>query len=223
MSVLPLVAVLNLAAQCAPSVAPEALLPLARVESSWNTLAIDINHGPVVRAKSREEAEAVASAYIRAGYSVDLGIAQINSRNLQRLGLTVGDAFDPCLNFRAAEVLLNENYARASRQYSGIEAISRTFSLYNSGSFDVGFRNNYVAKVWRAAASISPLLRTQPVNTLSEIHDFVPSTPAEDRQDNGTEAGTTGHEYPETSRLAPARRNLPSWLVVPVTQTKIVF
>ncbi len=223
MTVLSLASVLGLAAQCAPSIAPEALLPLTHVESSWNTLAIDINHGPVVHAHNEGEAVAIASSYIRAGYSVDLGIAQINSRNLSRVGLSVADAFDPCLNFRAAEKLLTENYNRASRDYSGLEAISRTFSLYNSGSYTVGYHNNYVGKVWRAAAWITPRIATASAAQSYQIQNFGPSTPAQKAPDNGPEAGTTSPDYPEPSRMAPARRNTPEWLVVSERNSTIIF
>ena len=156
---LTLATVLALAHQCAPGIAAEALVPQLRVESQCNELAIGINHGPSVQASTIEEATAIATRYIRAGYSVDLGIAQINSHNLARLNMTVVQAFDACTSLRAAETVLSENYAVASQSYSGLEAISRTWSYYNSGSAERGMVNGYVRKVWAAANELLPLIR----------------------------------------------------------------
>lgn len=156
---LTLAAVVALAQQCAPGIATEALVPQLRVESQFNELAIGINHGPTVKAVSVDDAISIATRYIRAGYSVDLGLAQINSHNLARLNLTVAQAFDACTSLRAAETVLTENYALASQSVSGIDAISRTWSYYNSGSPTRGYANGYVGKVWAAANELLPQLR----------------------------------------------------------------
>src|SRR5690606_27037110 len=112
--ILPLLEVQTLAAQCAPQVAAETLLAVAKVESGFNPLAIGVNGKPQVRVRAadRRDAIAQASALISAGRSVDLGLAQINSRNLAWLGLTVEDAFDPCRNIAASARLLQDGYAR---------------------------------------------------------------------------------------------------------------
>jgi type IV secretion system protein VirB1 len=156
---LTLAAVMALSQQCAPGIALEALIPQVEVESHFSELAIGINNGPLVRAKSTSEAVEIATRYIRKGYSVDLGLAQINSHNLRRLGLTVGQAFDPCTSLRAAEIVLTENYNTVSEGRSQAEAIEATWSLYNSGSSTRGVRNGYVSKVWTAAASLVPRMQ----------------------------------------------------------------
>lgn len=154
---------LALAHQCAPGIAPEAILSIVMVESHLDPLAINVNHVGRVRAGSTAEAVALATRWIDAGYSVDLGIAQINSRNLGWTGLSVTSAFEPCANLAAAEKILELSYARASREASGIDAISRTFSLYNSGTTTGGFRNSYVARVWRAAEDVMPQIQGTPL------------------------------------------------------------
>jgi type IV secretion system protein VirB1 len=156
---LTLAAVMTLSQQCAPGIAIEALVPQLQVESHFDPLAIDINNGPVVHARSLPEAVAIASRYIQAGYSVDLGIAQINSRNLSRLGLTIEQAFDPCRSLAAAQVVLSAFWTNAAPTRSNVDAISTTWSLYNSGSTSRGFRNGYVGKVWSAAADLVPQMR----------------------------------------------------------------
>ena len=156
---LTLAAVMALSQRCAPGIALEALVPQVQVESHFSELAIGINNGPLVRARSVSDAIDIATRYIRAGYSVDLGLAQINSHNLRRLGLTVEQAFDPCTSLRAAEVLLTENYNAVSDGRTQTDAIEATWSLYNSGSPSRGMRNGYVRKVWTAAAILVPQMQ----------------------------------------------------------------
>jgi type IV secretion system protein VirB1 len=123
-----------LAAACAPNVAPETLAALARAESGLRTFAIGIN-GPGSGAlvpTTRGEAIERAHALLRAGRSVDLGLMQINSRNLGWLGLSVEDAFDPCRNVAAGARVLT------------------SFSGYNTGHPQRGFTNGYVARVLAA-------------------------------------------------------------------------
>jgi type IV secretion system protein VirB1 len=151
--------VLALAQQCAPQIAPEAIMSIVSVESHLDPLAINVNHVGPVYAMSTDAAVGLATRWIKAGYSVDLGLAQVNSHNLGWTGLSIASAFDPCANLAAAAKILEPAYARASREASGLDAISRTFSLYNTGDTVSGFRNNYVAKVWRAAADVVAQMR----------------------------------------------------------------
>jgi type IV secretion system protein VirB1 len=154
--------VLALAQQCAPSIAPEAILSIVSVESAFDPLAINVNHVGRLHADTAAAAAAVANRWISAGYSVDVGLAQINSKNLGWTGLSITKAFDPCANLVAAEKVLQQGYARASRDAQGLDAISRTFSLYNSGNTTTGFQNNYVARVWRAAEHVVPQISGTP-------------------------------------------------------------
>jgi type IV secretion system protein VirB1 len=135
--ILKLAAVLGLAATCAPSVAPETLAAVARAESGFDTLAINVNGPDGGRIRSASAAEAVtrARALIATGRSVDLGLMQVNSRNLGWLGLSVEDAFDPCRSVAAGACVLT------------------AFSGYNTGSPSRGFANGYVARVLAAGAA----------------------------------------------------------------------
>lgn len=216
MTILTLAGVLSLATQCAPGIAPESLLPLSHVESSWNTLAIGINHGPVVHPRTFGDAVMIARRYINAGYSVDLGIAQINSHNLHRLNMSIEDTFEPCRNFQAAERLLTENFARASQSYTGIEAINRTFSLYNSGNYTTGYRNNYVNKIWRAAARIVPQLsQGSTTNSTSQSTNNAVA--------DAVKSGSTDNQNPDRLRSTPLQPKNPDWLVEPAPSRLIVF
>jgi type IV secretion system protein VirB1 len=154
--ILALPVLIALAHQCAPGVAPEAMLSIVTVESHGDPLAINVNRVGRLHAENPQDAVALATHWIAAGYSVDLGLAQINSHNLVPTGLSIEAAFDPCRNISAGAQILQENYSLASRGATGFDAISRTFSLYNTGNMSGGFANSYVARVWRAAEDVVP-------------------------------------------------------------------
>ncbi|HZZ33061.1 MAG TPA: lytic transglycosylase domain-containing protein [Phenylobacterium sp.] len=151
--------VLALALHCAPGVAPETLLALARAESGLDPLALEVNGAQASALRPQSLAEAVerTRALLAAGASLDLGLAQINSSNLARLGLTVESAFDPCRSLAAGAVLLHEAYASARRDSADPQAALRlALSVYNTGDQARGFRNGYVARVVAAAGREAP-------------------------------------------------------------------
>ena len=154
----------DLAARCAPQVAAETLISVAKVESGFNPWAIGVNGKPTIRVRVTGRAEAVskAQALVAGGRSIDLGLAQINSRNLEWLGLTVEAAFDPCRNLAASARVLQDGYARGLRRGGGEQPALRTaLSYYNTGHPERGFRNGYVAKVIKVARRIVPALRPE--------------------------------------------------------------
>jgi type IV secretion system protein VirB1 len=150
-------AITALAQQCASEVATEAVVPLVVTESGGDDLSISVNHGPRVRAGSVAQGAALVRRYMAQGYTVDVGLAQINSANFAWLGVTVEQAFDPCTNLRLASAMLQEGYGLASRHYTGLDAISATYSLYNTGTLTRGFRNGYVGRVWSAASDLGTI------------------------------------------------------------------
>ena len=156
-------AITALARQCAPEIATEAIVPLVVTESGGDPLAVNVNKGPRVRAGSAVEGAAIARRYIAAGYTVDVGLAQINSANFARLGVTVEQVFEPCTNLRLASMVLQQGYGMATRHYTGLDAISATYSLYNTGTLTRGFRNGYVGRVWKAATSMGSLQAPPPL------------------------------------------------------------
>jgi type IV secretion system protein VirB1 len=159
-------AVLALAARCAPGVASETLLAVARAETGLNPYAVGVNRGAPLRRspESLPEAVAVARRRLAAGENLDLGLAQINSANLRRLGLTVEAAFDPCRNLAAAGQVLAEAYGVARMRTSAPQlALRAALSLYNTGDQARGLRNGYVSRVVAAAARVeAPSSRRAP-------------------------------------------------------------
>jgi type IV secretion system protein VirB1 len=158
---LTLAAALALAAQCAPSVAPETLLSVVQVESRFEPLAIGVNGSPRLNLTPGSVDEAVARAgdLIAAGRSLDLGLAQINSKNLAWLGLSLREVFEPCANLGAAARVLQDGYGRSEPGRVGVQAALRTtLSYYNTGHPLRGLNNGYVRKVEAAAGRIVPAL-----------------------------------------------------------------
>ncbi len=145
-------ALLALASQCAPSVAPETVLAIIQTESSGDPFALNVNGGrqPAPQGNAADAA-ATARRYVAAGYSVDLGLGQINSRNMRWLGLTWETVFDPCTNVAALGRVLTRNYNAVSAGRHPQTALRVAISMYNTGSQARGFRNGYVAKVERNA------------------------------------------------------------------------
>src|SRR5690349_3499872 len=127
--VLTMAAFLTLASQCGEGVAPSTLADLQAHESGFNTLAININGpggGPVTNIKTKMQASALAQMLYKQGVSFDAGVAQINSKNFEMLGLTPETVFEPCLAIKAQARLL------------------QLFSQYNTGDKRRGFDNGYV-------------------------------------------------------------------------------
>ncbi|MGH7948422.1 MAG: lytic transglycosylase domain-containing protein [Candidatus Binataceae bacterium] len=141
-------AILGLALRCAPSVAPQTVAAIVQTESHGNPLALNVNGARQPAGQlSTGAAVLTAQRYIAAGYSVDLGLGQINSRNMRKLGLTWDTVFDPCTNIAALGQILSENYRAVAGGRHPQTALRLALSMYNTGSPSRGFRNGYVAKV----------------------------------------------------------------------------
>lgn len=136
---------------CAPNVAPVTLEAVISVESSGNPVAVHVNElrAQPTPPRDAKEAAAIAMQYIARGYSVDLGLMQVNSRNLAVLGVTVEQVLDPCNNIRSGAIILTADYAEAARtRGEGQLALKAALSAYNTGDFYQGFANGYVARYY---------------------------------------------------------------------------
>jgi type IV secretion system protein VirB1 len=123
---------------------------VVQVESRGEPLALNVNGGfeLVRQPRSWEEAAAMATWLLSHGYNFDAGLAQVNSANFVRLGLTADAVFDPCTNLRAGLQVLTECQARAAEHFGQRErAETAALSCYNAGDFHRGLRNGYVAAV----------------------------------------------------------------------------
>ena len=140
--------ILGLASQCAPNVAPQTVLAIVHTESRGQPLALNVDGAKQpARPKNTVDAIATAQRYVAARYSVDLGLGQINSRNMRRLGLTWDNVFDPCTNIAALGRVLSESFRSVADERHPQTALRLALSMYNTGSPSRGFRNGNVAKV----------------------------------------------------------------------------
>ena len=149
-------AVRTLAERCAPSEPASVLAAIVRVESGGHPLRIRLNgkRPQVFEPASTEEAAAQAERLIAGGASVDLGLAQINSRNLPGLKLDVRAVFDPCQNMRAAGAILSRGYGAALHTSPQRQSLLQTaYSYYNTGRPERGVANGYAASVETSRAA----------------------------------------------------------------------
>jgi type IV secretion system protein VirB1 len=127
------------------------------VESLGSALAINVNSFDselVHQPRNADEAVAMASWLLAHGYNFDAGLAQVNSSNFSRLGLTPENLFDPCTNLRAGAVVLGEClFLAEARLGEGPQAEEGALSCYNTGSLRRGVENGYVAAVQGATSA----------------------------------------------------------------------
>jgi type IV secretion system protein VirB1 len=165
--------ILALASQCAPNVAPQTVAAVVQTESHRHPFALNVNGGSQPPAQDNAaSAAATAQRYIAAGYSVDLGLGQINSRNMRWLGLTWETVFDPCTNVAALGRVITANYSAAIAGRDPQTALRVALSLYNTGSLSRGFSNGYVAKVVGNAGiadTVTTLESTMPVDARVQL------------------------------------------------------
>ncbi len=149
----------QLALRCGPNVAPVTLASIAQTESGFEPFLLhDNDTQKVFRAADDRQAAEMASTLIASGHSVDLGLMQINSHNLPRLGLQVRDVFDPCVSIGAASIILSDAYVGGQTHEEQQAALRVTISRYNTGDAQRGFTNGYVSKVEASARRIVPAL-----------------------------------------------------------------
>lgn len=139
--------------ECAPKVAAVTMAAIVQQESGGNPLALhDNTTGQSYRPASLAEAARLARTLIQAGHSVDLGLAQINSRNLPALGLDADKVFDPCSNLHAAQVILLRAWSQSGGSLRG------ALSAYNTGNTTGIAGARYSARVYAQAGVVVPAI-----------------------------------------------------------------
>ena len=131
---------------CAPELAPVTIAAIVQQESGGNPYRL---HDNTTR-KSWQPINATASAQlayelIKSGHSVDIGLAQINSKNLPALGLKIEDALDPCTNLRAAQSVLKTAWEQSGHD------LRKTLAAYNTGNSGSIAGARYSAQVFAQA------------------------------------------------------------------------
>jgi type IV secretion system protein VirB1 len=164
---LPMATFDELAAKCGPSAALDTLQAVALTESALHPFALSLNYPATVAAYNglnnqevylSRQPETLAEAirwthwFHSHGYTVSIGLMQINSENAARFGVTVRQLFDPCTNVAIGARMLGEIYSTTKHSAKpDVNPLMSTFSAYNSGSFTTGLKNGYAATVMRKA------------------------------------------------------------------------
>jgi type IV secretion system protein VirB1 len=134
---------------CAPSVHPDTMSRLVRIESSFNPFAIGVVGARLLRQPQSRDAAIATTRWLGShGYNYSVGLAQINRSNFAAQGLDETTAFDPCKNLYAASNILSHCYRQALlRTPEAQRALRAALSCYQSGNFITGFRVGYVLKL----------------------------------------------------------------------------
>lgn len=174
----------QLIARCAPMVDTETLGAIVLTESSGHIYVLS-DDGPgglpweqrkkLIRSiypGSAQEAANIARELIGQGHLVGIGLTQINSQNLSRLGVSVEQLLDPCINLGVGSRLLHSLYeeaVRSKRYPNADQALGAAISAYNTGNFSDGLSNGYVRKVLANMAVGMPRLWASKLATRSVV------------------------------------------------------
>jgi type IV secretion system protein VirB1 len=133
--------------QCLPNDYKPYMARIVKIESNGNPFAININgnHKILRQPKTKKEAVYWSTILINKGYSIDMGISQINSQHFKAGGLfaksSIEAVFDPCANVLMGAYIFGKNY----NKYDG--SVVMALSAYNTGHPEKGIKNGYVSKV----------------------------------------------------------------------------
>lgn len=137
--------------RCAPQVANSTMRAIIVTESHGNHLAIGLNYGYKLRHQPKNPAQAKAwvSYLVKHNYNIDIGLAQVNIKNIYKYGYKPEDMLDPCKNLKVASNILYSGYRKSYRRNSGNKhlALLQAISAYNTGNYQHGINNGYVQKV----------------------------------------------------------------------------
>ncbi|WP_035418012.1 lytic transglycosylase domain-containing protein [Ferrovum myxofaciens] len=137
---------IDLIHQCASDLAPVTIAAIVQQESGGNPFLLHDNTTKKSwRLNNADESTKLARALIQAGHSVDIGLAQINSKNLSALGLKIDDALDPCTNLLAAQSILKTAWEQSGHDLRG------ALAAYNTGKTTSSVGAHYSAEVFAKA------------------------------------------------------------------------
>lgn len=211
---------LDLAQNCAPQIATETIAAVVSVESGFQPFAIRINtdHPLAEQPKTRAEAIETATILIAEGHDIDIGLGGINSGNLGRLGLSVSDTFDFCLNIKASAALLDGYYQLALQGgATTVQAEAAMLrSYFGNGDAAIGKMVGYDKKVMAERERLSGQLdRIEIVETRAE------ALPALERA--GESAAATVETIPADSSEKRSQAAGPRWDVYNVGRQSSVL
>ncbi|MCD1265378.1 type IV secretion system protein VirB1 [Shinella sumterensis] len=180
------VAFLDLAQTCAPFVASETLAGVVSLESRFAPFNIRINSGRPLKTQPASKAEAIeiAAALVAEHHDIQLGLGGIGIEELQKLKLSISDAFDPCLNLQATATLLDGYYRLAVKVGADSARAEQVMlqSYYGRDDPSVGAMVNYDDQVRREIKRLGPTIARLTITDEGEgrgIDEPIASDPAD--------------------------------------------
>jgi len=153
-----------LTAACASNVPNDTLAAISRSESAFYPFALSINYpqtsarragfatGSMLLARQPRnltEAMSWATWFELHGYTVSVGLMQVNTQTARLYRVSLRQLFDPCQNVSAGAKIIGDYYHRTHQATpSTSEALLNAISAYNSGNTSTGYENGYVAGVY---------------------------------------------------------------------------
>lgn len=174
----------DLAQTCAPFVASETLAGVVSLESRFAPFNIRINSGRPLKAQPASKAEAIeiATSLVAKHHDIQLGLGGIGVEELQKMKLSIADAFDPCLNLQATATLLDGYYRLAVKAGADPARAEQVMlqSYYGRDDPSVGAMVNYDDQVRREIERLGPTIAQLTITDTGEgrgIDEPVASAP----------------------------------------------
>jgi type IV secretion system protein VirB1 len=167
-----MIPVTQLVAQCAPFVAPTTMAAIIKVESGGRALVIlDNATGRDYSPSSVPQGVSTIDRLLAEGHrQLDVGIAQVDTKNFVAYSLTPATALNACTNIRVGAKILQAAYKQAVVAYGpGQVALYHAFEAYNSGRLndDPAYANKILQ-----AAGIPVMVRGNGRLVYHHVHHF---------------------------------------------------
>lgn len=187
-----MIALSSLIQHCVPSIAQASMMSIVQIESRGNPLALGLNKGYKLQFQPQTKAQAHKWVeYLdKHNYNFDIGLAQVNIKNINKSEYSATDVLDPCTNLKLGSSILIKNYTNALvYSKSSSEAWQKAISAYNTGNFHSGFTNGYVGRVYantnktllalnNSNSDIPPIIDKHPQKYKSRLNmPSIPNTP----------------------------------------------
>ncbi|MCA1868360.1 lytic transglycosylase domain-containing protein [Agrobacterium genomosp. 3] len=166
------VAFLDLAQTCAPYVSSETLAGVVSLESRFAPFNIRINSGTPLKRPPATKAEAieVATSLAAKRHDIQMGLGGIGLEELQRLNLSISDAFDPCINLQATATLLDGYYRLAVKEGAEPARAEQVMlqSYYGRDDPSIGAMVSYDKQVRREIKRLGPTMARLTISDTGE-------------------------------------------------------
>lgn len=161
---------IELAQECAPQVEIGMFAAIAHLASDFKPFAITINGDYPLADQPQTKAEGIetAAALAADGMNISIGLTGLNFEDLPRLGISVSDAFDPCINLKTSGRLLTEYHAAATQAGSPHPAVEMLRAFFGRGDIESGKNAGYAEQVLEAASQLDSIVSTITVGSPSQ-------------------------------------------------------